>query len=262
MVPKYYEDVGYGNYPTYDSFFNFLREHLKTKIINVHTLNHDLFFDHMASKHSSLWQHFSDGFTEYGSQYYGEVSFDFKSPNYVVHKTYKVRLKFYNGVYKNNLRLFKLHGSVDYTKLNFINSNKEVRIKRDYGIREFYYETFNSENQTYNYDIPFVENEPDYLTGTTEKIRQYNYPFYENLFTHFKNNLKSSSNLLIIGYGFQDRVINEYIENNYLIFNQKLYIVDVRKPETYFFERYKDQIEFFDDGITGLLFDEWMGMID
>lgn len=258
FVPNYYEDVSYTNYPTYDPFFSFLRENLTTKIINIHTLNHDLFFDHMASKHSSLWQHFTDGFTEYGSPYYGEVSFDFKPLNNVVHKTYKVRLKFYNGEYKNSLRLLKLHGSINYTKLHLTSSGDTVRVKRDYGVRDFVYETFNPETKVYNYAHSFADNEPDYLTGTTEKIRQYSDPFYENLFTHFKQNLKNSSHLIVIGYGFQDRAINEYIENNFLIFNKKMVIVDIRKPDTVFFEKYSDQITFFDKGAIGLTFDEWM----
>lgn len=257
FVPRYYEDVGYGNYPTYDPFFGLLRENLQSRIVNVHTLNHDLFFDHIASKHTNLWQHFSDGFTEYGSHYYGEVSFDFKSLNKVVHKTYKVRLKFYNGVYKNNLRLFKLHGSVNYIRLHLTKTKETVRIKKDFGVREFLFETFDTETQSYKYDDSFADNEPDYLTGTTEKIRQYNYPFYEDLFNYFKDNLKNSNHLIVIGYGFQDRAINEYIENNFLIFNKNLIIVDIKKPDTIFFEKYSDQITFVNKGVTEMTFTEW-----
>ncbi|MDX1938148.1 MAG: hypothetical protein SFU21_13595, partial [Flavihumibacter sp.] len=183
IVPRYYEDVSYLNYPLYDPFFGFIKENLNDKIVNVHTLNHDLFFDHMAKKHSSLWQHFTDGFTEYGSPYYGLAHVDHKATDGNVHKAYKIRLRYYNGDYDNKLRLFKLHGSIDNCILHNTKTQEIVRIKRDFGVSEFLMERYDEEAKKYYYERPFANNEPDYLTGTTEKIRQYNQPFYENLFT-------------------------------------------------------------------------------
>ena len=117
---------------------------------------------------------------------------------------------------------------------------------------------FDEEAKKYVYETPFAENEPDYLTGTTEKIRQYNQPFYENLFTHFKKNLLNSNLLLIIGYGFQDKGINEFIENNYLIYNKQMVIIDIKKPDSNIFNKYHDQIIFSSKGATGVSFDEFM----
>jgi hypothetical protein len=71
---KYYDDVDLGNYPPYDGFSYFLREMVNSGyIINNHSLNHDLLFEHIASKHSYLFQYFTDGFTDLGSPYYGSV---------------------------------------------------------------------------------------------------------------------------------------------------------------------------------------------
>lgn len=265
-VPRYYEDVSYGNYPTYDPLVGLIRESLKTKIVDIHTLNHDLFFDMLGSKHVDLWQHFCDGFTEYGSPYFGEVSFEHKSELWTVRKSYKVRLRYYNNDYNKGLRLFKLHGSID----NYIllqpdspggsqySRDSAVRVKKDFAIGEFLIERLDEKLQKYIYDSPFSENHPDFLTGTTEKIRLYHDPFYDNLFINFKNNLLNSTHLFVIGYGFQDRGINEYMENHFLIFNKPMIVIDIKKPESDIFERYKDQITFIDKGAIGVNYDEYM----
>ncbi|WP_207494919.1 SIR2 family protein [Aridibaculum aurantiacum] len=258
VVPRFYEDVSYLNYPPYDPFFGFIRENLTDRTVNVHTLNHDLFFDHMANKHSDLWQNFTDGFSEYGSPYYGQISIDHKTSDGVIHKTYMVRLRFYTGDYDNKLRLFKLHGSIDNCILHNTRTGETVRVKRGFGVTDFYMERFDEEAKKYAYEAPFAENEPDYLTGTTEKIRQYNQPFYENLFTHFKKNLLNSNLLLVIGYGFQDKGINEFIENNFLIYNKPVVVIDINKPNSYIFQKYQDQITFSSKGATGVPFEEFM----
>ena len=258
IVPRFYEDVSYLNYPNYDPFFSFIRENLVDKTVNVHTLNHDLFFDHMASKLSSLWQSFTDGFSEYGSPYYGEVSVDHKGIDGNIHKTYKVRLRYYTGDYDNKLRLFKLHGSIDNCILHNTTTQEIIRVKRDFGVGDFLMEKFDKEAKKYFYEAPFAENEPDYLTGTTEKIRQYNQPFYENLFSHFKNNLLHSNLLLVIGYGFQDKGINEFIENNFLIYNKQMVVIDIIKPNSFLLEKYREQIIFSLKGSTGVSYDEYM----
>lgn len=269
MVPRYYEDVSYGNYPTYDPLVGLMRELLKTKIVDVHTLNHDIFFDSLASKHSDLWQHFCDGFTEYGSPYFGEVSFDHKSELWTVHKSYKVRLRYFNNDYSKNLRLYKLHGSID----NFIllkatspgasqySRDNSVRVKRDFAVGEFLMERLDETLQKYVYDRPFSENYPNFLTGTTEKIRLYNDPFYDKLFSIFKSNLLHSNQLFVIGYGFQDKGINEFLENHYLIFNKPMIVIDIKKPDSPLIEKYNDQITFIDKGAIGVSYKEYMELV-
>jgi hypothetical protein len=268
-VPRYYEDISYGNYPTYDPFVSFIKELLKTRIVDVHTLNHDLFFDMLGRKHVDLWQYYCDGFTEYGSPYFGEVSFDHKSELWTVHKSYKVRLRYYNGDYDNNLRLYKLHGSIDnYVLLQpttpggtIYSRDNPIRVKRDFAVGDFLMERLDENLRKYIYERPFVENYPDFLTGTTEKIRLYNEPFYDNLFSNFKNNLLNSTTLFIIGYGFQDKAINEYLENNFFIYNKPAIVIDIRKPISILFEKYSDQMTFINKGAIGVTFKEYMDLI-
>jgi hypothetical protein len=258
VVPRFHEDVSYLNYPLYDSFFGFISENLKDGYVNVHTLNHDLFFDHMAMKHSSLWQKFTDGFSEYGSPYYGQISVDHNGSDGIIHKSYKVRLKYYTGDYDNKLKLFKLHGSIDNCILHNTNTNEIVRVKRDFGVLDFFVEKYDAEAKKYIYENPFAENEPDYLTGSTEKIRQYSQPFYQNLFNHFKNNLLRSNLLLVIGYGFQDKGVNEFIENYYLLYNKKMVVIDIKKPDFNILDKYKDQISYSTKGVTGVTIAEFI----
>jgi hypothetical protein len=269
-IPKYYEDVSYGNYPPYDPIIGLMRELLKTKIVNVHTLNHDIFFDMLARKHSNLWQEFCDGFTEYNSPYFGEVSFDHRSKLWTVHKSYKVRLRFYNGEYNKKLRLYKLHGSID----NFVlikattvggsqfSYENSVRVKHDFAVNEFLMERLDEKFQKYIYERPFSENYPDFLSGTTEKIRLYNDPFYANLLSLFRNNLVHSSHLIIIGYGFQDKGINEFLENHYLILNKPMVVIDIKKPDCPLLEKFQDQITLIDKGVTGVSYKEYMNLLN
>lgn len=262
FVTRYFNEGGFSDYPQYNQFIDFLEKTLVSKFINVHTLNHDLFFEYIGNMHTGLGQYFTDGFTECGSPYYGEVPFNFELSNDKITKTYRVRLPFYNGIYQNKLRLFKLHGSINYINLRLTKTNEIIKIKTNFGVQGYFSETYNPETQSYNYSDSFCDYNPDYLTGETEKIRQYNNPFYDTILSHFKKNLQNSNHLIVIGYGFHDRAINEFIENNLLLYpNKKLTIVGISKPDTIFFKKYPNQINFIDKGVIGLTLPEWLNIV-
>lgn len=256
-LPKHFEDVAYSNYWVNGAFFGILGNLLGENIVHVHTLNHDIFFDCVANRLTHLWRHFSDGYTEVGSTVYGQVYTAFKDERGSVQKTYNVRLKVYTGEYENRLRLYKLHGSVDTYVLR-TQSGGETRIKKDYGVREFYKEIYDEEAKKYRYDPVYTEKHPDFLTGTTEKIRQYDMPFYENLFNHFKCNLANSSGLLVIGYGFQDKGINDLLETHYLVHQKPVILIDIRHPQCPLFDKYPKQFKFLLRSIDAFDFDELM----
>jgi len=100
-VKKYFRDVSYGNYPPYDSFFNFLDKISNEEDIHIHSLNHDLLFDHLASKLCSISQKFTDGYEEMGSPFYGEVYANFPDgevfPEFPV--KYHARLKRFTNTF-------------------------------------------------------------------------------------------------------------------------------------------------------------------
>ena len=83
-----YDDEPYkiGNVEGYDGFLNYLSQLSHQYIINVHTLNHDLLFESFNNT-EYINGSISDGFDEYGSEYYGELIHD--------NRTYHCRLERY-----------------------------------------------------------------------------------------------------------------------------------------------------------------------
>jgi len=250
---KYYGDISYtGAYPLYENFCAALGKLLKHRIVNVHTLNHDLLFDYMARNVSGMWDYFTDGFSEMESNYYGELSHASKIDNELLHKHYKVRVPIFTNKYNNRLRLFKLHGSVDYYSLYLQEDRKQMMVKRDYGVGEIYRERFNPRKENFDYDRPFYRSEPSYLTGTTNKIKRYGDYFYDNLFVHFSKNLQESEQLIVIGYGFKDQGINDFLEADFLSLGKKIMVIDVKKPEAEIVTKYYHQFNFKIDSISYL----------
>lgn len=239
---KYFEDISTLNYPPYDPFIGFLRELLKSCDIKFHTLNHDLFFDWLGHHHSDLWQHFTDGYQLEGSPFYGTVSYDFNqnTPN-KVHKSYYVKLEQFIDKFDKPLALFKLHGSVFNTIVYTPQPDqKRVRLKDNYGIYQFYMEVTDTKTGAPRLEHLWDEVAPDFLSGTTNKTRYYSGdPYYKNLFKHFENNLSASEYLIVIGYGFQDSGINEYIEKNFLSRGKPMIVIDPNKPNTELLDKYK-----------------------
>jgi hypothetical protein len=169
-------------------------------------------------------------------------------------------LQYYTGNYEKSLRFFKLHGSIDSYILRTGQRDQELRVKKDFRVRDFLLEKFDQSSKTYQYEKPFTDTFPDFLSGTTETIRKYNLPFYDSLLTHLKENLMAASNLVIIGYGFGDKGINDYIEKYYLIYRKPLSIVDIRESEVPILQPFKDQITWYLSGVSGHSYNEYLNM--
>ncbi|MBP5481281.1 MAG: hypothetical protein J6Y22_05980 [Paludibacteraceae bacterium] len=206
----------YDNEPTrvdyydekYDTFIKYLSDLSKEYIVNVHTLNHDLLFE--SFKISTLIDNgdVSDGFEELGSKYYGILCHE--------NRTYHCRLERYTGKYDTPIRLYKLHGSLDYVHFyrrngHIMELDNYIKIKHGIGYDKIMKE--NDEGTSYEED-PF-ETHADFLTGTTAKIKRYGEPFFKNLSGKFEENLKNAEKLIIIGYGCKDQGINDMIKNNF-----------------------------------------------
>ncbi|PKP18119.1 MAG: hypothetical protein CVU05_14240 [Bacteroidetes bacterium HGW-Bacteroidetes-21] len=228
-----YEDISYLDFPPYDYFIRFLRHLLFGCDIKVHSLNHDLLFEYIGTKHADLWEFFSDGFELAGSPFYGHAECVF-NPNteHKVKKGYFVKLPRYTGKYNTPLCLYKLHGNIATHIVYPDHENSPIRIKRTYGIGQYYQELYNSSKGEYELKHLWDMVQPDFLTGTTEKTRHYsNDPFYKEMFNCFETNLQMSDFLIVIGYGFQDTGINNFIEDNYLSKGKAMAYIDPNKPE-------------------------------
>lgn len=238
---KYFEDVSTLNYPPYDSFIGFVVEILKTFDVKFHTLNHDLFFDWLGRSHADLWQHFADGYQLEGSPFYGTVSYEFNhNKQNKVRKTYYVKLERFVNKFDKPLAYFKLHGSV-FNTVVFASEpeSKKVRLKDNYGINQFFMEVVDSKTGEPKFEHLWDEAAPDFLSGTSNKIRYYTGDaYYNTLFQHFEKNLSSSDYLIVVGYGFKDGGINEYIEKFFLSRGKLMIVIDPSKPNTDLLEKY------------------------
>lgn len=210
----------------YNGFLQTLSTLSQNFIINVHTLNHDLVFESFNNT-SFVNGNISDGFDEFASNYFGKLSYS--------NRTYRCRLERYTGRYDSAIRLYKLHGSLDYVPYYRIDSygsmmpEKYVKIKYGIGTGNI----MKGRKSKRGYDISPFEYHPDFLTGTTSKIKRYNEPLlFKKLFKKFKNNLKNAEILIIIGYGCKDKGINEMIKEYFDYSHKKVFIIDKYAGET------------------------------
>lgn len=209
-----------GKIDEYDGFLNLLKTWRQDSVIHVHTLNHDMLFESF-NRTDYISGEICDGFEEIGSDYYGNLR---TRDN----RTYRVRLERFTGTYNRNIRLYKLHGSLEYVLyhrtaedgISFI-PDKYVKTRYGIGYDDLLRDTHTGD--TYE-QYPFAYH-ANYLTGTSSKIRKYEDPFlFKPLFESFKWNLQNSELLIIIGYGCKDKGINDIIANYFK--GRKVYVVD------------------------------------
>lgn len=209
-----------GKIDEYDGFLTLLRTWGQNSVIHVHTLNHDMLFESF-NRTDYISGKICDGFEELGSDYYGEL-------RTIEDRTYHVRLERFTGIYDRNIRLYKLHGSLDYvlyykTAEDGITFVPDKYVKTRYGIGYDNLLRDTHINDTYE-RYPFAYH-ANYLTGTSSKIRKYEDPLlFKPLFELFKDNLQNSELLIIIGYGCKDSGINDIVANYFQ--GKKIYIVD------------------------------------
>jgi len=222
---KWYDNEPYHLKPSFQGYTGFLNclEHWgKSGIVNIHTLNHDLFFERLA-KTEWIQRELSDGFQELGTPYYGEVSTDGGRS--------KIRLPYYLGDYTNKFRLYKLHGSRDY--LVFYNSSgvvflpdSYIKIRNGIALHDLYKE-MEKENGELSYESCWVNYHADFFIGITKKIERYEEPLlFNKLFEHFRNNLNEAEQLIIIGYGAKDREINRILIDHFDFAAKPCFIVN------------------------------------
>ena len=226
----WYDDEPHTLKPTFGGYTGFLdciEELSKNHIINVHTLNHDLFFERL-NRTQWINGELCDGFEELGSPFYGELLHE--------NRTYKCRLARYTGKYKKKIRLYKLHGSKDYYVYH---TNKdailypETFIKSRWGIdTTAFRKEIKKKGGVIEYETDFINYHPNFLTGTTSKISRYQEPLlYKKLFELFKKNLNKAEMLIIIGYGCKDKEINRYISEEFGT-KKPCFVIDPKKDNT------------------------------
>lgn len=224
---QFYEDVVTAVLPIFEGYTGFLnimkllREHY---VVHVFTLNHDLFFERL---NKSEWLNYElcDGFTEMGSPFYSER---LSNPGRA-----DKRLEYYTGQYTTDLRLYKLHGSLDYAYYHDrVNGNialreakNIVKLKSDTSIRHILKEV--EIDGAFTYDRDILNSSANFLSGSNFKILRYSDNIlFQTLFTHFEKALNSAERLLIIGYGGRDKEINKKLLIHYDHASKPTHIID------------------------------------
>ncbi len=204
--------------------------------VHIHSLNHDLLMERLFHT-DTLAGKIDDGFEEEGSPYYSNF-IDWrkmnKSENMEPVANYRVRIKRFTNKFSKQFCFYKLHGSIDNYVFNL--DNKEfttIKHMRGLSYHEFVKEIHNPDG-SYSYHDGHTVPYPDFLSGTSSKILSYDrQEYYKPVHEHFIENLKNSKYLIIIGYGFGDSKINEYLIKHFLSDETKTLIdIDVKKPNS------------------------------
>jgi len=224
--------------PNYSAFLQLAEDLAKTHRVHIHSLNHDLYMEHLAHS-DGIQGKMDDGFEELGSTFFGELLDKYER--------YLVRLSRFTGRFEQQFCLYKLHGSIDQY---WFQENEElflIKIKRGVSPLKIFKES--KKNGVLAYVHRPTDYFPDFLSGTTSKTERYGEHYYHNILDSFQRNLRSSKALIIIGYGFNDIGINQFIQDSFLTDNSKtLFVIDVKKPDTPFLTH--NNVLFVEGGVS------------
>jgi hypothetical protein len=205
---------------SYNSFLQYLCKMKEEHVVNIHTLNHDLFMESF-NKSEYINGDMSDGFDDMNSRYYGKLRIEGRDP-------YRCRLERYTGRYYGKpIRLYKLHGSLNYAMMHRETGYglvDDCEVKFRYGMGLMDLERERSKRNGYEND--YYSYHADFLTGSTTKSLYYRTRFYKKLFRKFKNNLIHAKTLIMIGYGGKDEGINDYLLTCFDYHHKPCYIID------------------------------------
>ncbi len=229
------------NFPhkNYLELLEYLGEEYK---VHIHTLNHDLLMEKYFH-YESIAGETADGFDDFASPYYGFINNN--------ERTQRIRLKRFIDKFNSTFNLYKLHGSID----NYIfNTNNKVydMIKWEYGLLErgIVKEITTHLGENFYYD-GYVDVVPEFLSGTTEKIKHYERKvYYSKIFDHLTKNLYESKVLIVIGYGFADTKINTYLFDFFKNNDKTMVVINISRPESELLD--KKNVKFFQLGVEDI----------
>ncbi len=215
-------------YLTFKYFLDYIKSYDE---VNIFTLNHDLIVERIL---------------ELGDI---EYSRGFETNNSVLVANNN-KLPVYTGNYNKKVRVYKLHGSIDLYKFNYVEKNREgydqLTGEYDYFMTNDYYKKHRCQrvdsitgNIVQNVTPDIV---PKFITGTDKTIIIDNDKMYKNIYSDFSRIMLETENLFVSGYSFNDTHINEH-----LIKNKKLSFINHRRTTDYPFSSNGKNISDFKD---------------
>jgi hypothetical protein len=188
----------------FPEYINFLQYLNNFGVIKVHTLNHDLLFEKLLEVSGC---DYSDGFSTDHSE--------------LVHLSNKVPVRTFNNHFPNNiLSLIKLHGSIDLNKYEVAQDHGFIHELEGRGIY-FKPKTYTEKHNAIRIDPQtgkILQNlhfnvTPRFITGINKTFKIQGDYMYSKLFNEFEKNIVvEDSILIIIGYSYCDKHINDIIQ--------------------------------------------------
>jgi hypothetical protein len=186
----------------YHNFINLLRNY---SYVDIFSLNHDLILEQVLDEYRL---HFANGFDKNGSEIFIDND----------------QLPSYQSSFSESVNVYKLHGGIgQYSFPHGSESANGVRLdgKCTYFFTLGYYEKHGvSRKNPETHDIIqsfHSDTVPKFLTGT-DKIKLIAQDrMYEDLYKRFDDHTQQGSDLLVAGYSYGDRHINEKLKSG--IFN-------------------------------------------
>lgn len=131
--------------------------------------------------------------------------------------------RFFNRAWdESSVRLFKLHGSINWHRLYF----------RSRGARNYGRLVANLEGPKDSLGVPIgiIDELPRFLTGTIGKEQAYGADIFGDVFHEFRLRLESYQTLICSGYGWADKGINIRV-NDWLLKDHRNRVVILHKGE-------------------------------
>lgn len=231
--PEHFADLAVNPYRRFLDLVGFLAARNTT--VHFHTLNHDLFLETLA-RSPHFPGNLDDGFRESGSPFRG----DRKDSSMA-----SVVLPRFVDKFDSSMRLYKLHGSID----QYVDQGETFKTRLGIGPTDFLRLVVRGSHEI-SEEVP-GQYDPDYLTGTEFKITRYKATsYYTHVFAHFTENLRSSSCLVVIGYGWHDTKINEIIRDNYCP-SELRRILDINITANTLDAEWRRFVDYFSGGVVG-----------
>ena len=184
-------------HPNYNKFLN----DVKSKDCSILTLNHDTFLEALLDFHGIAH---TDGFTDENS-------------NLINDENERIDI-FTNYFPENHLPIYKLHGSVNYYRYTHYDENGAIitpteeftAFKTNSYSTKHHPKRLNSSGEVVQY--AHVDITPKFITGVRKVDMIKSDELYSLLISQAKDQITSVREIVIIGYGFMDKHVNELIE--------------------------------------------------
>lgn len=213
---------------TFSSFLDYIK---KFDEVNIFTLNHDLLIEKLLTLAEIQY---SKGFQTDNSIL---ISNDHSIP-------------YYTGNYNQNVRIYKLHGSIDLYKFDHLVKTEEGFYQYsgdyDYFITDNYYDKHRCKKidpitseiiQDFSPDIV-----PKFITGISKEEIIKKDKMYRKIYSDFEKIILETENFFVSGYSFNDEHINKPLSEN-----KTLSFINHRRSKDYPFSKNGKNISTFNE---------------